>query len=1585
MNGILTCKNHNLFIFQVFLVLFLMAGVCGFGVAQAAIVYTGATSGANNGLPTDTTAGPLTIVKPAGTVAGQALITSIAARPSGMVVTVPAGWFAMTVTQQPAGGVSTLPGGMTLLTYYHIVGTADPASYTWTFANTAGSGPNYGGSAVGGILAFSGIDTSGGNPINVWSARLTASGLTHSTNAITPTMANTMIVSSISYLSGDSFANPTGIAGITERLDQRAPAAINAIGTTIQMSTAPWATATVVGPSQAVAASNADTGVGHLMALKPAAIDPAITMARSGPLAPGGSAFYTMSVTNNGISSEPGPISVVDTLPAGLTYNATGSGGTGWVCSAVGQVVTCTRAGALAGGASAAPLVLNVNVSAGASGTLTNTATVSGTGGDSNMANNTATDSYTIAKDLNLAMTHVGVMDPGQNASYVLDVTNIGTAAESGPITVTDTLPAGLTYVSGAGTGWVCSAVGQAVTCTRAGSLAAGAAAATLTLTVAVSPTTFAISNTATVAGNGADGTPANNTATDTYNMTADLSLTKTRGAALVPGTNATYTLNVTNAGPNVAPQPITITDTLPAGLTFVSGVGTGWSCSAAGQVVTCTRTGTLASGASSSLVLTVAVSAGATGAITNTATVTGTAIDSTPANNTATDSYTIVLSTYAYYKMDEASWTGVAGEVLDSSGNNRNASRIGGATVTTEAAPASGLKGDTCRAATIPLGTGAATQMGVNTPINPNALGTAGTVSFWYKNNVAWTANGNTNDRTLLDATGATNAGEFWLVLQQTGVLQFSLDNAGGTVQTAPGTAKGFAVNTWHHIAITWNFTAHTMFIYVDGVQDATRSNNAVTSATTNYGTFFAGDSKTTVYTNPNRGNSANGVIDEVRLYASALTAAQITTDMNATHACGVGALDHIRIEHDGSAISCSAEVVVVKACANASCSTLYTGGVTGNLTAGGNSVPFTIPSGQSQTTVNIHLPSDSAQVDPQTVRLGTSSVSPVPTYAGSPYCSKNAGVPDTTTACDMSVYKAGFLFDVPNLVSGTASGPVNISAVRSSDSSTCVPLFQNVTRTVAFWGNYQNPVSGTLPLKVNGLDIETTATPAYTSTFSLAFNSSGVATLTSVRYDDVGLMQLNARYVGSSANTPPDAGMIVTGTDPFVVKPDHFELTAIQQTAAPNLVNPAAANASGDKFVRASEQFSVIVTAKNALGNTTPNYGNETIPESVKLTSAVVTGLGLTHDLTTVGGSFGDFGVDCAGYAGTAGSACGTEFTWDEVGIITLTPSIEEGDYLGAGNVTGTVSGNVGRFTPDHFLVSPGTIVNRRLASCTSSSSFTYAGEELQVSNFHITAYNGLTTPTITANYAGLFAKFDGSVVANFNFGAIDLADALPPISATAFTVGSNPGEVTIVSSSPVPSSGNGWAAGVGTFNANLKLNRAAAPSGPYASFHLGIVPSDTDAVTVLSADMNLDTSVPPGTPDRVDVGNTIIRYGLLKIFNNFGPETADITNSPFEVRYYDGTKWVVHVDDNCTTGLTFDTARITAIRPVPLAAGKGTFTVTTSAVAESLTACLVTPAWLTALTNCITPECSSCGGFTFGIYRGNDRIINWQEIMR
>lgn len=121
--------------------------------------------------------------------------------------------------------------------------------------------------------------------------------------------------------------------------------------------------------------------------------------------------------------------------------------------------------------------------------------------------------------------------------------------------------------------------------------------------------------------------------------VTPDLALAKSHSGGFTVGGHGTYTLTVTNIGAAASSGIVTLTDALPAGLSFVSAAGTGpeWSCSASGSTVTCTAPAVLQPGASSTVLITVAIAAQAAPAVINSASITNSS-DPFPENNTATD-----------------------------------------------------------------------------------------------------------------------------------------------------------------------------------------------------------------------------------------------------------------------------------------------------------------------------------------------------------------------------------------------------------------------------------------------------------------------------------------------------------------------------------------------------------------------------------------------------------------------------------------------------------------------------------------------------------------------------------------------------------------------------------------------------------------------------------------------------------------------------------------------------------------------------------------------------------------------------------
>jgi fimbrial isopeptide formation D2 family protein/uncharacterized repeat protein (TIGR01451 family) len=127
-----------------------------------------------------------------------------------------------------------------------------------------------------------------------------------------------------------------------------------------------------------------------------------------------------------------------------------------------------------------------------------------------------------------------------------------------------------------------------------------------------------------------------------------DFAIASAHTGSFSAGGTGSYTLTATNNGPDqYAPtDTVTVTDTLPTGESYVSASGTGWTCGAVGQVVTCTASNVTVNSGSSlpAITLNVSVANTVASSVTNTVTVASNPnLDYNTANNTATDVTTIV------------------------------------------------------------------------------------------------------------------------------------------------------------------------------------------------------------------------------------------------------------------------------------------------------------------------------------------------------------------------------------------------------------------------------------------------------------------------------------------------------------------------------------------------------------------------------------------------------------------------------------------------------------------------------------------------------------------------------------------------------------------------------------------------------------------------------------------------------------------------------------------------------------------------------------------------------------------------------
>ncbi|MFZ5513102.1 MAG: DUF6701 domain-containing protein, partial [Pseudomonadota bacterium] len=575
----------------------------------------------------------------------------------------------------------------------------------------------------------------------------------------------------------------------------------------------------------------------------------------------------------------------------------------------------------------------------------------------------------------------------------------------------------------------------------------------------------------------------------------------------------------------------------------------------------------------------------------------------------------------------------------------------------------------------------------------------------------------------------------------------------------------------------------------------------------------------------------------------------------------------DHIRIEHDGEGLTCMPESVTVRACADAGCTNEYTGSVTTTLSpagwVGGDTISFT----GGHTTAQLSRTSVGA------VTLGAGATTPAP--ANATRCFVGA-----TESCVMNFVDAGFIFansangpeaSVSHQTAGVPFGPFWLRAVKTNTATKACEAALGGPQVVNF--NYVciDPATPTCSTG-NRMTIGSQVVGSAPTPLNLSFDADGNANLGNITYEDVGKIALHASITVNNNGTPVTLSGSLKGpggSPSFVVRPHHFDLSAIQ--CSDGTANPAASTANDAKFCMAGQDFNVTVTARSYTGQVTPNFGQEATHEGVKLTQNLVSGLGLSSS-GNLTGSFGDF---------SNGVASGN-FQWDEVGIITLTPSIADGDYLGAGDVAGTVSGNIGRFYPDHF-----ELTNPSLTP--ACGTFTYMGQPFGLS-FKLTAkaVHGGTTQ----NYAGNFAKLDPS----------DSKLWLPTtLGNKGFALGAKNGTNDLSSRLALASNPTGsWVNGEANITAALVLPRAGSPDGPYDSLQIGVAPQDSDGVK--TAALNMDANG-DAVDERKKLGETSVRFGRLTAERVHKPLETDPLTLKLKAEYWDGSLFKTNDLDNCT----------------------------------------------------------------------------------
>lgn len=668
---------------------------------------------------------------------------------------------------------------------------------------------------------------------------------------------------------------------------------------------------------------------------------------------------------------------------------------------------------------------------------------------------------------------------------------------------------------------------------------------------------------------------------------------------------------------------------------------------------------------------------------------------------------------------------------------------------------------------------------------------------------------------------------------------------------------------------------------------------------------------------------------------------------------------IDHYRFYHDGAGLTCAPEEVLVRACLDEDCTVEFAGNVAVALSPGGWIGGDTQAFVSGTTLQLLHTTAEAVTLDIAGNSAESIAVKPPRCFIGA---SEQAD-------CSLEFFDSGFVFDVPDLTSCQTSSAVSIQAVRTDDTTqTCVANsnFANTDTSVNFWSTYDDPASGTAQVSLNG-DAIANSSPG--TGISLNFDGTATAHFT-VAYADAGRMLLSAAYTGAG----PDAGVALSGNDSFVARPVGL---CVYSDDADSGCDPASSSCSVFRQVDQDFNLKVKAVCWESASDSDFCTGNSTTPNYQQ------TGISIGHALIAPsGGVTGSIDVTSLDIgAGDNGEGSISNQQLSEVGVFrfTATPPNYFGETLSV-----ATSANIGRFIPANFamtVVSDGSFAN-------SCSGFTYIGQ-----NF---GYATGDSPfvTITAVGAG------GNTTQNYREDFVKLTDpstqiAMPGVSADSSNLGTDGSTLLALDWSPGSSSlvanNDGtltFTLGNDAFNYLRDTNSLVAPFTSDIDLSISSI-TDSDGVAAL----------PAGMPLTISPAGIELRYGQLLLDNAYGPEQLPLILT-LRSEYFNGTGFVTNDLDSCTPydsvylGLSNYQGNLNS--PDTVASGSGSLLSGTGYAMQLSASGLGNDGSVD-----LTLDLSSTTGLglewlrpggvdptakaTFGIYKGNERLIYMRESVR